>query len=178
MQLTGKQIVERGIVTGYCKDAIQQQGIDVRVESIREVSVENELCEIRWGEVPEKGKTLLPFYKEVELEDNKYCLFPGYYDIELMESCDIPSNATLHYKTRSSLVRCGAIVHSGQFDAGFKTDNMGCFLHVINPIVIEKGARIAQAIVFESDDVKSEHMYNGQWQNDIQRNETSTTYLS
>jgi hypothetical protein len=46
---------------------------------------------------------------------------------------------------------------------------MGCFLHVINPIVIEVGARIAQAIVFESDPVVTDDMYNGQWQNDNQR---------
>ena len=86
-----------------------------------------------------------------------------------MESCSIPNNATLHYKTRSSLVRCGATVHSGQFDGGFKTENMGCFLHVINPIVIEEGARIAQALVFESYPVDNGDMYNGQWQNDNQR---------
>lgn len=169
MQLTGRQIVDRGIIKGFSDNAIQQQGIDVRVESIRQVTAENELAEIRWGSVPKEGKTFLPFYTDVEMEDDKYYLHPGYYDIELMESCEIPNNATLHYKTRSSLVRCGAIVHSGQFDAGFKTDNMGCFLEVINPIVIERGARIAQAIVFESYPVDGEDMYNGQWQNDNQR---------
>ena len=73
-----------------------------------------------------------------------------------------------YIRYRSSLVRCGAIVHSGQFDAGFKTDAMGCFLQVIRPLHIEEGARIAQAIVFESNDV--ENLYDGQWQGDKQRN--------
>ena len=169
MQLTGRQIIERGIVDNYCDDAIQQQGIDVRLKSLRVVTIENELGEIRAGFVPNRGKTKLPFYEEVTPENGEYVLEPGFYDVELMESCNVPNNATLHYKTRSSLVRCGAVVHSGQFDAGFKTENMGCFLHVINPIVIEVGARIAQAIVFESDPVVTDDMYNGQWQNDNQR---------
>ena len=40
---------------------------------------------------------------------------------------------------------------------------------VINPIVIEAGARIAQTIVFESAPVVTDDMYNGQWQNDNQK---------
>ena len=86
-----------------------------------------------------------------------------------MESCDIPKDAVLNYKTRSSLVRCGAIVHSGQFDGGFNTDKMGCFLEVLQPILIERGARIAQAVVDESYPVDDDKLYNGQWQNDNQR---------
>ena len=43
MQLTGRQIIERGIVDNYCDDAIQQQGIDVRLKSLRVVTIENEL---------------------------------------------------------------------------------------------------------------------------------------
>jgi deoxycytidine triphosphate deaminase len=61
-------------------------------------------------------------------------------------------------------------VHSGQFDAGFNTEKMGCFLQVNHPINIEKGARIAQAIVTESYEVMDEDLYNGQWQGDKQRN--------
>lgn len=175
MQLTGKQIIERGIIKGYCEEAVQQQGIDVRIKSLKYVkNYFKEAFDITEDEpsvgiIPVKGKTILPPYDEVSNDGDKWNLTPGYYEVELEESCDIPSNATLHYKTRSSLVRCGAVIHSGQFDAGFKTDNMGCFLHVICPIIIYKGARIAQAIVFESDDVQKDSLYDGQWQNDKQR---------
>lgn len=159
MQLTGKEIIERGIISNYTEEAIQQQGIDVRIDNIWEVS--------GMGRVPAIGKTFLPAYTYQNTEDSLYILQPGYYEVTLMEGCKIPSNATLHFKTRSSLVRCGAIVHSGQFDAGFETDRMGCFLQVIEPIEIEKGARIAQAILFESAVV--DNLYDGQFQNDKQR---------
>ena len=164
MQLTGKQIVEKGIITNYCDEGIQQQGVDVRVKSILRVNQELE------GVVPKQGKTRLPGGMIEKVDDNTFfSLEPGYYEVEFEEACKIPSNMVLNYKTRSSLVRCGALIHSGQFDAGFETEHMGAFLHVINPIMIEKGARLAQAIVSESYPVNNEDLYNGQWQGDKQR---------
>ena len=168
MQLTGKEIIEKGIITNYIEEGIQQQGIDVRVEEIYGFNDSN----IKNGYIPTKGKSIIPKTQPIIpinpfAQSNIYYLTPGYYEVKLKEGCTIPPNASLHFKTRSSLVRCGAIVHSGQFDAGFKTENMGCFLQVIHPIHIEIGARIAQAIVFESNDV--ENLYDGQWQGDKQR---------
>lgn len=166
MQLTGKQIVESGIVIGACEAGVQQQGVDVRLMKVSKVGKNT------WdvGYVPANGKTGTPCSSEVEVtEDGTWRLEPGYYELEFKEGCKIPSNAAMYFKTRSSLVRCGAIVHSGQFDAGFETEKMGAFLHVILPIEIEVGARVAQMIVHESYTVGEEHMYNGQWQNDKQR---------
>ena len=164
MRLTGKQIAERGIVKGFCNEAVQQQGIDVRIDKISVVDGH--------GIVPAAGKTIKAHTTNIEWlnGDSEYVdLQPGYYEVELMESCDIPKDAVLNYKTRSSLVRCGAIVHSGQFDGGFNTDKMGCFLEVLQPVLIERGARIAQAVVDESYPVDDDKLYNGQWQNDNQR---------
>lgn len=161
MQLTGKQIIEKQIISNYCEEGIQQQGLDVRLDSVSYVQGS--------GVVPVTGKTKPCTTQPIRDVDGIYVLSPGYYEVTLMESCSIPSNYCLHYKTRSSLVRCGSLVHSGQFDAGFKTDKMGCFLQVLKPIRIEKGARIAQAIVFETAAVDEQDLYDGQWQNDKQR---------
>ncbi len=170
MQLTGKQIISNGIISNHCEEGVQQQGVDVRIDSISEV--------YDYGIVPKVGKTTPCPTRQVKTipanGGEMFVLSPGYYEITLMESCNIPDRYSLRYKTRSSLVRCGAIVHSGQFDAGFKTDAMGCFLEVLRPIRIEKGARIAQAIVYESYPVDEENLYNGQWQNDKQRTKKST----
>lgn len=169
MQLTGKQIIEAGIITNYSDDAIQQQGVDVRVATISEV--------IGGGEIPAFGKTkksmTTPCRPVVYDTREVYVLSPGYYEVTLMESCKLPNNVELDYKSRSSLVRCGATVHSGQFDAGFETEQMGCFMDVRRPIRIEVGARIAQAVVNETYPVAEENLYNGQWQGDKQRNEDS-----
>lgn len=160
MQLTGKEIIQNQIITNSIEQGLQQQGIDVRIKKVNKLSGS--------GVIPKEGKTLLPVYEEMQVSVNdSWYLQPGYYEVEFEEGCNVPNNATLHFKTRSSLVRCGALVHSGQFDAGFKTDNMGAFLQVLNPISIQKGARIAQAIVFTSNEV--DNLYDGQWQGDKQR---------
>lgn len=194
MQLTGKQIVEQGIIDNYCEKGVQQQGLDVRLTKVRKMKqkhltakaqhfdmVNDEVYVVDWdkcGNIPEKGKTVLPEMTEwVQPEkitrDGKeievFRLTPGYYEVEFFESCKIPRDKVLNYKTRSSLVRCGAHVFSGQFDGGFETRNMGAYMLILNPIEIEYMARVAQVVVTESYPVTDEYLYNGQWQNDKQR---------
>ena len=174
MQLTGKQIVEKGIVIGACDEGIQQQGVDVRVIDIKRVDACDGLC----GFIPATGKTLTPVVTPVDLQQNYrgnyrgifWELRPGYYEVTFEEGCQIPADCAMYFKTRSSLVRCGAEIRSGQFDGGFETDHMGAFLKVELPIEIEKGARVAQAIINETYTVEKEYLYDGQWQGDKQRN--------
>lgn len=162
MQLTGKQIKERGVLRGILGENIQQQGVDVRVSEIFLVE--------GGGLIPERGKTQLPTSNKVSIMgDGRYHLSPGYYEVKFVEGCDVPPNLTLHLKTRSSLVRCGSIIHSGQFDAGFNTEAMGAFLQVNIPITIEPGARLAQVLCFETASVEEEALYSGQYQHDRQR---------
>ena len=163
MQLTGEQIVKNQVVTNCCAEGIQQQGLDVRLNKVFQYIGGR-------GFIPSEGKTALPKYHEIDVnEENKFVLMPGYYEVEFMEGCDIPLDCAMYFKTRSSLVRCGSEILSGQFDGGFKTDKMGAFLKVEIPIIIEHGARVAQMIVNETYPVNEENAYNGQWQNDKQR---------
>ncbi|MBR5296281.1 MAG: hypothetical protein IKU29_00220, partial [Parabacteroides sp.] len=114
MQLTGEQIIENDIITHFSGVAVQQQGVDVRLDRLFRLDDE----EI--GRVPESGKTSIPKTFEIKPDDNLFVLPVGYYEVMLAEGCNIPANAAMKFQTRSSLVRCGALVHSGQFDAGFK----------------------------------------------------------
>ena len=163
MQLTGKQIVERDILQNVCVNGIQQQGIDVRLAKVHEVVGGT------GGLVPATGKTQTPCAVEVACPDGVYDLPVGYYEVTFEEGCRIPADCAMYFKTRSSLVRCGAEIRSGQFDGGFETDHMGAFLKVELPIKIEKGARVAQAIINETYPVEQEYLYDGQWQRDNQR---------
>ena len=172
MQLTGKQIIERNILTNVdVENAVQQQGIDVRVARIGTVrygNVHSTMYPV--GIIPARGKTTLPktiWLKGFSTAENGVLLQPGYYEIEFIEGCKIPNDCAMYFKTRSSVIRCGAEVRSGQFDAGFKTEKMGAYLKVELPIVIEYGARLAQVIINESSPV--ENTYEGQWQGDKQR---------
>ena len=173
MQLTGKQIVSRGIITGFSEAGIQQQGVDVRLREIVSFTPNGILG--KPGIVPATGKTTLR--ERVSLPTNleqgphgAWYLEPGYYEVIVEEGCKMPDNAAMVFISRSSMVRNGAIIHCGQFDAGFETEHMGFFMQVLFPIIIEKGARIAQTRVFETASVSN--LYNGQWQNDKQRQDS------
>ena len=172
MRLTGEEIAKEGIITNLGPESIQQQGVDLRLKSVlRFVWAESEINES--GYIPATGKTRLPNRTEIEpinMDDKEvFMLSPGYYEVIFDEGCNMPNNRVMDFISRSSLVRCGAEIISGQFDAGFKTDNMGCFMAVYQPVQIERHARVAQTRISETSPVKDDNMYNGQWQNDKQR---------
>lgn len=167
--LTGRQIVENGIITKVDNsECIQQVGVDLEVIKISQI--------IGGGIVPKQGKTSLPEYKEIEIdqtlegEDRKgWFLNPGAYDITLKQGCKIPNNQRLQIVQRSSLLRNGIILASSMFDPGFETENIGTVMIVNAPIFIEFEARVGQAYTTEVNEVKEEDLYNGQFQKDQQR---------
>jgi len=167
MQLTGRQIIEREIVTGSTIECVQQQGVDVRLRDVVSFTPQGEP-----GIVPVTGKTTLRSRASIPTNlsqgpQGAWYLEPGYYEVIVEEGCKMPNNAAMVFISRSSMVRNGAIIHCGQFDAGFETEHMGFFMQVLFPIIIEKGARIAQTRIFETAPV--DNLYQGQWQNDKQR---------
>lgn len=191
MQLTGKQIVEEGLVTNYIPEAVQQQGMDVRLMQVRGfghrifVAGHNPDSSV-WernshlediGFIPARGKTKLPKSEEIMPREytrdgykfTGWILDPGYYEVIFDEGVKMPNNRVMVLISRSSAVRCGAFIECGQFDAGFNTEHMGCFFKVEERIAIEQHARIAQLRFTTTEEVQANDMYNGQWQNDQQR---------
>lgn len=183
MQLTGKEIVQENIITGYVPEAVQQQGIDLRLMEVREFGHLNEETKT-WeqnfhldtiGVIPTTGKTKLPSSRVVEKGSYAghfgWKLKPGYYEVIFDEGCNMPKDRVMVFITRSSGVRCGVEIICGQFDAGFNTEHMGCFMRVHEHVFIGEHARIAQTRITKTAPVDDDKMYNGQWQGDKQRAE-------
>lgn len=167
--LNGKELIERGVVCGeFDPENKTQHGIDIRLKKVHTL--------VGTGFVPAgKSKTTLPGYVEMEPEvditgHRVWSLKPGYYMVDFYEGCRIPSNLMGRIIQRSSVARCGAWIYSSIFDAGFHTESMGTFMEVFHPIVIEEGARVAQFYCYDCTDVEGGDLYNGQFQNDNQRN--------
>jgi len=166
--LNSGQIVEKGLLKlEQSKGKKAQVGYDL---SLKEVN------QIRQGShgkigVVLKDKTTLAAYtsiQKVQVDGNiGWLLYPGTYEINFWEGCDIPANYVGLIRQRSSLLRNGAIIHSSVFDPGFSTEFMGCVMRVNETIFIEEDARVAQIYFHECVDV--EELYNGQFQNDKQR---------
>lgn len=170
--LNGKQIVEQGIVTKVDnQECIQQVGVDLELIKVEQIA--------GFGIIPKEGKTKLAGRIPVDMVDcpnpdndkttKGWLLHPGSYDITLKQGCKIPANQKLKIIQRSSMLRNAASVVSSLFDPGFQTDNIGTVMRINEPIYIHFEARIAQAEVFEVNPVDAENLYDGQWQNDKQR---------
>lgn len=138
------------------KGSRAQVGYDLTLKSIKKVS----------GGVVMQDKTSVADYSEVNPSvnaDGKFIfkLEPGTYSLTFEQGCKLPNNMTAFIRHRSSMLRCGAIITSGVYDPGFEVDEMGGVMIVTESMIVEKGARVAQIIMFENNEAE---LYNGQWQ--------------
>ena len=172
--LNAKQIVDEGLLLlENTKGKPAQVGYDITLKDVNKIGNKigyNIFKEGRIGKVL-KDKTELTTYtfqNTIMLDGVEgWLLHEGVYDITFNEGCKIPDNRVAFIKQRSSLYRNGAIINSPVFDPGFETENMGTLLYVFETIFIEKDARVAQIYFHECNGAE---LYNGQWQNDKQRN--------
>lgn len=177
--LNVQQILEEGLLKlDNAKGKPAQVGYDVTLKAVNKIgdinAAYNEKVDgtsLRIGKVL-KNKTELTNYSTIETMNldgvEGWLLYPGTYDLVFNEGCNIPDNRVAFIKQRSSLWRNGALINSPVFDPGFQTDNMGTTMLVTETIFIERDARVAQIYFHECQPAEK---YDGQWQNDKQRNQ-------
>ena len=173
MMLNAKQIVEKGLLKlehSHGKPA--QIGFDLSLKQVNRIGNKG-VAIAKIGKVL-KEKTELNNYTPEGLMNldgvTGWLLYEGVYDITFNEGCKIPNNYVGLIRQRSSMLRNGTVLHSSVFDPGFETDFMGTVMVVNETIFIEENARVAQIYFHECEPVQDEHLYNGQWQGDKQRN--------
>lgn len=176
--LNAKQILDEGLLKlEHTKGKPAQVGYDLSLKAVNKVGGITQIPKVIDASVEEykigkvlKDKTELTTYTPLPTTNldgtNGWLLYPGTYDITFNEGCKIPDNRVAFIKQRSSLWRNGTLINSPVFDPGFETENMGTIMLVTQTIFIEKDARAAQIYFHECDPAE---MYNGQWQNDKQR---------
>jgi len=175
--LNVKQVIDEGLLLlEHTQGKPAQVGYDLSLKSVQKIGnkigggVYNLSRGSKIGKVL-KNKTELTTYTSLDTimldGDEGWLLHEGVYDITFNEGCKIPDNRVAFIKQRSSLYRNGAIINSPVFDPGFETEFMGTLVYVYETIFIEKDARVAQIYFHECE---SAEKYDGQWQNDKQRN--------
>ena len=136
------------------KGAKAQVGYDLTLKEVKQ---------IMGGTVLSDKTEVLPYLEVATFaKDGKtvYNLSPGSYSLTFEQGVKLPSNKTAFIRHRSSILRCGAIITSGVYDPGFEVDEMGGVLIATRLITIEKGARVAQIIIFDNSEAE---LYDGQW---------------
>ena len=152
--LNNAQQVEQLLQTNG-KGAKAQVGYDLTLKEVKRVM----------GGTVLSDRTVVADYKQVPLEDRAgrflFVLEPGTYSLTFEQGVLLPTNKTAFIRHRSSILRCGGIITSGVYDPGFQADEMGAVLIATKQITIEKGARVAQIIIFDNNEADA---YDGQWQ--------------
>lgn len=138
------------------KGARAQIGYDLTLKEIKQINGGMVLAD---KTVVEEYTSIMP----IKSANDKliYKLEPGTYSLTFEQGCKLDTKHTAFIRHRSSILRCGGIITSGVYDPGFEVDEMGAVLIATKPIIIEKGARVAQIIMLENQESEA---YNGQFQ--------------
>lgn len=171
--LTAKQIVEKKIIflTDEAKEKYNvelspaQAGIDLHMVSCSKVKKDD--FGVIFDDSDKSKKTKITKTEPCtttkdETGKEAWILDEGEYEIGFAEGCNFDNKTAGKIVHRSSVRRCGCEINSPLWDPGFHTNEMGTFLSVKNRIKIYVGARVAQMMVFSTEDAAEE--YNGQYQ--------------
>lgn len=86
----------------------------------------------------------------------------GGYLVTYNEEVSIPADCAGIVLPRSSLMRCGATLHSALWDPGYRGRGQG-LMSVFNPLELHRNARIAQLIMITLE-TAAEILYSGKYQ--------------
>jgi dUTP pyrophosphatase len=89
-------------------------------------------------------------------------LEPGSYLVTYNEIIEVPADCTGIVLPRSSLMRCGATLHSALWDPGYRGRGQG-LLTVGHRLELYPNARIAQIVMFKLEQA-ADKLYSGEYQ--------------
>ena len=106
----------------------------------------------------------LPQLRELDwpANDTPLLLLPGGYLVTYNESISVPADSAGILLPRSSLMRCGATLHSALWDPGYTGKGQG-LMTVFNLLELYRDARIAQFILLAIEG-EVDSLYSGRYQ--------------
>lgn len=128
---------------------VQPHGIDLRLEAVWRYASAGTLG--RDG--PTGGERVLPARDEIAFDAvGAVHLAPGAYLVRFREIVALPADLMALARPRSTLLRCGASLHTAVWDAGY-VGRSEALLVVANPhgLRLERDARICQMIFLTLD---------------------------
>ena len=150
-------IEEKGIITNYCNLNIQltPNGFDLTIEKIFAFDTPGSLDFSNSERVIPEGKEIVPEKESLKDKYGWWKLKKGAYKIRTNEVFDLPKDLMAISFSRSSLLRMGAFVQTGVWDAGFKgKSEIMLVVENLKGIKLKENARIAQVIFIGINKVK------------------------
>lgn len=149
--LLARLVADPPLVSGLADPAVQVQphGIDLRLESVARFASAGAIER----DAPGRPDRQLPAYEPVPFDaSGAVHLPPGAYLVRFTEVVRLPRDLMALARPRSTLLRCGAALHTAVWDAGY-TGRSEALLVVSNPhgLRLARGARICQLVFFALD---------------------------
>lgn len=137
---------------------VQPNGIDLTLKEVFRLEGEGVIARDN-ADRRLTSLVVLPF------ERGRLHLPPGSYLITYNEVVSLPRDIMALGRARSSLLRCGAAIHTAVWDAGYSGRSQS-LLVIYHPegITLEADARLMQLVFFRLSDVTDG--YNGVYQNE------------
>lgn len=160
MVLTGKRLrekVKNGLVQDYIdlETQLTPNGFDFTVREIHRYKGRGKIdFSNSEREIPDTEK-LEPAKQDKEDSYGWWDLESGVYKIVTNEIVDIPEDIVGFAYPRSSLLRMGATIENGVWDAGFK-GRSSFMLVVENPegVKVKENSRVNHIVFFETEEVE------------------------
>lgn len=151
-------IKKQGLVTGFVDAAQQLQpaSVDLTIEKVFELA-SGEAGALDF----DNSERVIPKAAEVSFDEKDWLyLKPGNYKIRFNEAVKLPAGIAALTVSRSSLARCGCLVHVGWWDPGYEGRGEACLIVGGKGLKLKRNAKVAQMIFVKmSEDAK--HLYSG-----------------
>lgn len=158
MILPKQHIKDRNLIDEIIgEEQHQQAGTDVTLQHVFKFNSP--------GKVDFNNKErVLSECEQLQFDENDFVFLPkGFYKVRYNEIIRIPADLAAYIMPRSTMLRCGATLHSALWDPGYEGRGEG-LLEVGNEngMYVKKNARIGQ-IVFMSLKEESQELYEGRY---------------
>ncbi len=151
-------IEKQGLVTGAIDlmHQLQPASVDLTVEKVFALESEGALDF-------DNSERVIPKAAEIPFDANGWVkLAPGSYKIRFNEAVKLPAGIAALTVSRSSLARCGCLVHVGWWDPGYEGRGEACLVVGGKGLRLKKNAKVAQMVfVRMSGEVAASELYAG-----------------
>ncbi len=160
MILSKQEILERikrdSLVSGAIDIASQVQpaSVDLTVEKV--FAFESEAGALDF----DNSERVIPKTSEIPFEKDWVDLKPGNYKIRFNEAVRLPAGIAALTTARSSLARCGSLVHVGWWDPGYEGRGEACLVVGGAGLKLKRNAKVAQMIFVRLSE-EARELYSG-----------------
>ncbi len=149
---------------------LQQAGFDLTVAKVEHIDLHVPVLRNNFAVLDlDNSERRLPAASVMEWPESDFLELPvsthgvpGAYLVTYNETITVPPDCAGMVLPRSSLMRCGAVLHSALWDPGYSGKGQG-LLVVYHSLKLYRNARIAQFVLWRMEEPAAK-LYDGQYQ--------------